>query len=255
MFPVMSEINLFTSFAPEYWHECDGSLLDLNSHSALYSLLDRYYGGDGRTSFGLPKLNASALVTGKGKQSLLFGISINGGYPMGVDMSGSVGTIKLYGPQMAHTVPRGWKYCDGQELSIADYPDLFKAIGTKYGGDGTTKFALPKLNAASLCATKYPPKFVIATKNMEDDDTFLSLITLFAGDTAPNGWAFCDGHEYKMEKESELFSLIGSSYGSDARAEYWTFALPTISTDAINEGSVAPKAIICLKGRYPSRPY
>lgn len=44
--------------------------------------------------------------------------------------------------------PRGWAYCEGQLLPIAQYDQLFKVIGTKYGGDGKTTFALPNLKEA-----------------------------------------------------------------------------------------------------------
>ncbi len=39
--------------------------------------------------------------------------------------------------------PRGWAYCDGSLLPISQYEALFSLIGTIYGGDGVTTFALP----------------------------------------------------------------------------------------------------------------
>jgi len=42
-------------------------------------------------------------------------------------------------------VPRGWMACNGQLLPISQYTALFSLLGTQYGGDGTTNFALPKL--------------------------------------------------------------------------------------------------------------
>ena len=45
--------------------------------------------------------------------------------------------------------PRGWAFCDGQLLSIAQYQALFSLIGTTYGGDGRTTFALPDLRGRS----------------------------------------------------------------------------------------------------------
>lgn len=42
-------------------------------------------------------------------------------------------------------IPRGWLPCDGRLLSIVQYQALFALIGTIYGGDGTTTFALPDL--------------------------------------------------------------------------------------------------------------
>lgn len=41
--------------------------------------------------------------------------------------------------------PRGWAFCDGQLLPISQYSALFSILGTIYGGDGRTTFALPDL--------------------------------------------------------------------------------------------------------------
>lgn len=53
-----------------------------------------------------------------------------------------VGQIALVGFTFA---PRGWAVCDGSLLSIANDQALFALIGTTYGGDGVTTFALPDL--------------------------------------------------------------------------------------------------------------
>jgi microcystin-dependent protein len=42
-------------------------------------------------------------------------------------------------------VPEGWAWCNGQELLIEEHPALFELLGTTYGGDGHTTFALPNL--------------------------------------------------------------------------------------------------------------
>lgn len=41
--------------------------------------------------------------------------------------------------------PRGWALCDGQILPIAQFQSLYSLLGTTYGGDGRTSFALPDL--------------------------------------------------------------------------------------------------------------
>lgn len=41
--------------------------------------------------------------------------------------------------------PQGWMFCDGQLLPISQYSSLFALLGTTYGGDGRTTFALPDL--------------------------------------------------------------------------------------------------------------
>jgi len=43
--------------------------------------------------------------------------------------------------------PRGWAQCDGQILPINQYQALFSLLGTTYGGDGRTTFALPGLRS------------------------------------------------------------------------------------------------------------
>src|ERR1700687_256922 len=41
--------------------------------------------------------------------------------------------------------PRGWAFCDGQILAISQNTALFSLLGTTYGGDGKSNFALPNL--------------------------------------------------------------------------------------------------------------
>ena len=43
-------------FAPPGWAPCNGQLLQITSNTGLYSLLGTTYGGDGKTTFGLPNL-------------------------------------------------------------------------------------------------------------------------------------------------------------------------------------------------------
>ena len=55
-----------------------------------------------------------------------------------------VGEIRMVGFNFA---PRGWAFCQGQMLSIAQNQALFSLLGTTYGGNGTTTFGLPDLRA------------------------------------------------------------------------------------------------------------
>lgn len=50
--------------------------------------------------------------------------------------------VSVFGGNFA---PRGWAFCDGQLLPISQYNALFSLLGTMYGGDGRTTFALPDL--------------------------------------------------------------------------------------------------------------
>jgi microcystin-dependent protein len=53
-----------------------------------------------------------------------------------------IAIIKMFGGNFA---PRGWAFCNGQILSIAQNTALFSILGTTYGGNGQTTFALPDL--------------------------------------------------------------------------------------------------------------
>lgn len=55
-----------------------------------------------------------------------------------------VGEIRLFAGNFA---PSGWAFCDGSLLSIAENEVLFALIGTTYGGDGQSSFALPDLRS------------------------------------------------------------------------------------------------------------
>ena len=55
--PFIGEIACFGfDFAPRGWAKCDGQLLPIAQYTALFSLIGTRYGGDGRTTFGLPDL-------------------------------------------------------------------------------------------------------------------------------------------------------------------------------------------------------
>ena len=63
MDPFLGQIILFAgNFAPRGWALCEGQILAINQNQALFSLLGTTYGGDGRTSFGLPDLRGRAPV-------------------------------------------------------------------------------------------------------------------------------------------------------------------------------------------------
>jgi len=68
MEPFTGQIIMFAgNFAPENWAFCDGQLLPISQNAALFSLLGTTYGGDGRSTFGLPDLRGRVpLHAGKG---------------------------------------------------------------------------------------------------------------------------------------------------------------------------------------------
>ncbi len=56
-------------------------------------------------------------------------------------------------------------------------------------------------------------------------DPFIGEIRIFAGNFAPQGWAFCDGSILSIAQFDALFALIGTTYGGDGQS---TFQLPDL---------------------------
>lgn len=71
-------------------------------------------------------------------------IALQGIFPSRSGLEPFIGEISMFGGNFA---PRGWAFCNGQLLPIAQNTALFSLIGTFYGGDGRTTFALPDLRS------------------------------------------------------------------------------------------------------------
>jgi microcystin-dependent protein len=168
------------NFSPAGWLPCDGRLLSIASNTALFSLVGTFYGGDGRTTFALPNLNARlpmgqgslgvppivptsryslpnllALEAGEVRSGLQVGVTglaatlaVGGAFPS------ATGTLNTSGPFLgevrftaASFVPSGYRAANSDLLSIASNSALFSLLGTTYGGDGRTNFRVPDLRA------------------------------------------------------------------------------------------------------------
>jgi microcystin-dependent protein len=162
----------------------NGQVFPVGQNTALFSLIGKTYGGDAISTFALPDLQGKAIIgAGAGLTPRTLGaavgsstasltsaqvpalgaasasqpyntmqpslplqtlIATNGVFPGqggGVGSSAFVGQIANFAGTF---VPAGWAPANGQLLSIADNESLFKVIGTTYGGDGVTNFALPR---------------------------------------------------------------------------------------------------------------
>ena len=72
----IGEIRLVAfSYDPQYWASCDGRNMSISENQAMYSLLGSTFGGDGKTSFQLPKLDSPM-------KGLHYIICTQGLYPM-----------------------------------------------------------------------------------------------------------------------------------------------------------------------------
>lgn len=84
------------------------------------------------------------------------------------------------------------------------------------------------------------------------DEGTIGEIRLFAGNYAPQYWAFCNGQTLPINQNAALFSILGTQYGGDGRTN---FQLPNLAPLKESDGGQTPiQYVICLMGMYPSRP-
>lgn len=102
-----------------------------------------------------------------------------------------VGEIRIFAGNFA---PAGWKFCDGQLLPISENETLFQLIGTTYGGDGQSTFALPDLrgrlplhqgNGRILAETAGTEEVTLTLNQIPNHTHSLLASTAFAGDSNP----------------------------------------------------------------------
>lgn len=135
-------------FVPRYFEKCVGQILPIASNPALFTLLGSRFGGDGNKTFGLPDMRGHEPIKG-----LSYLIATAGIYPSrkAVEAPNQYGIAPLLGQLLLvaylpkYTPPAGWATCDGQLQKIDREVALYTLLGTKFGGDGKTTFALPDL--------------------------------------------------------------------------------------------------------------
>jgi microcystin-dependent protein len=131
-----------------------------------------------------------------------------------------VGEIRMFGGNFA---PTGWAFCNGQLLAISQNETLFNLIGTTYGGDGQTTFALPNLQ--SRVPMHQGNGFVLAqTGGVETVALSISQIPLHthpaqatsgggtSNNPASNVWANWTGSQYSDQGAGSAMNagVIGS---------------------------------------------
>jgi microcystin-dependent protein len=171
--------NFAGNFVPGGWAAANGALLPIAQNQALFNVIGTTYGGDGVTNFALPNLQGTVAVgadsahpvgTTFGQQStvvntaqlppggapvnndqpslsLTYLIAVQGVFPSnggggGFSDEPLIGQIVEFAGT-GDVAPPGWDVANGQLLNITDDQALFQVIGTTYGGDGITTFALP----------------------------------------------------------------------------------------------------------------
>ncbi len=91
-----------------------------------------------------------------------------------------VAEIRIFAGNFA---PRGWATCDGQLLPISQNTALFSLLGTMYGGDGKSNFALPNLNGAAPLQQGQGPGL---SQYSQGEQTGTATITLLQSEIPPH---------------------------------------------------------------------
>ncbi len=104
-----------------------------------------------------------------------------------------VGEIRMFAGNFA---PAGWMFCEGQLLPISENETLFQLIGTTYGGDGQSTFALPDMrgrlpihqgNSYILAQTGGAEEITLAVNQIPAHSHAFLTSTNIAQDTNPSG--------------------------------------------------------------------
>lgn len=161
------------------------------------------------------------------------------------------GEIRMFG---GNYEPKGWKFCNGQLLNISQYNALFSLLGTIYGGDGRTTFALPDLQSRvpvhQGSGPGLAPRKIGAKGGVENVTLTLQQIgshthTMKAGDNAdqflPDDHAF-GAVPYYQDASSDVSLDSGALSTSGGGGEHMN-----------KQPFLGINFIISLLGLYPSR--
>ena len=171
--------------------------------------------------------------------------------------------------------PRAWAYCDGQLLAIASHTALFSLLGTTYGGDGRTTFALPDLRGRTPIGPRHGPglssyglgqrggvETVTLNITQIPSHTHLASVTDGAAHLPVN---ITEGDEDEKNPAAGVLANTGAdNYASSANGSYFG-AAPVVGTAVtnLNNGGnqwhtniqpyLAINYIICVYGVFPAR--
>lgn len=157
--------------------------------------------------------------------------------------------------------PRGWAFCDGQLLAISQNTALFSLLGTTYGGDGRSTFALPNLQGRVPMHPGQGPGLSLHDLGEQGGTETVSLLQ-----------AEIPSHNHTMKANSGDGTLptptnnVASGPGADRDLFWYKGGLPnaTMKADALgNTGGGQPhnnmmpyltiNFCIALQGVYPPR--
>ncbi len=152
--PFLAEVRMFgCNFAPSGWALCNGQLMSIAQNTAVFSLVGTTYGGDGRTTFGLPNI--------QGRLPMQWG-SGPGLTPRSFGETGGTETVTLVASQMPfHTHPLNASAAAGAQSPAGNVPGLSRAKGYHPGPADATSPALLQNSGGNAPHNNLPPYLVL----------------------------------------------------------------------------------------------
>jgi len=136
----IGEVRLVAmSQVPREWLPCDGRLLRIRQNQAMFALLETSFGGDGIETFAVPTLSAPAV-------GVRYVVCQVGVWPTRRLAESTLGEIRLLSQLGAHFAEQALP-CDGRLVTLNQNTALFSLLATRFGGNGTSTFGIPNLQA------------------------------------------------------------------------------------------------------------
>lgn len=145
-------------------------------------------------------------------------------------MDEMIGIIKIFAGTYA---PRGWMFCQGQMLPIQQYQALYSILGTTYGGNGVTTFALPDLRGRMPIGAGQSP---ISTTELGEEQGVENTTIL------PSNLPF------GVTKSTVVTDVEGGT-----KSDVITLGPGADVPLSIKNPSLGVNYIICIDGIYPTR--
>lgn len=167
-----------------------------------------------------------------------------------------IAEIRIFAGNFA---PRGWAFCDGQLLQIAQNTALFSLVGTTYGGDGRNTFGLPNLQGR---APMHPGRGPGLTPRQLGERSGSESVTLTGAQMPAHTHTMRATNSPAASRDPAGNALArsrgGSAYRSDAAnlESMDASALPSVGGGQTHNNMqpfLAMYFIIALQGLYPTR--
>jgi microcystin-dependent protein len=180
------------------------------------------------------------------------------------------GEVKLFAGNFA---PRGWAFCDGQEMQITQNTALYALLGNQFGGNGRTTFALPDLRGRVAVGPRRGNGLSNFTQGQQGGSKTNTLNTSQLPSHSHTASGVIRASSAKATSKDPTGNYFASAIQVDGRNEFEVFSYTSsknvdMNADAINvtvgtTGSskefnnlqpfLAINYIICLYGTFPPR--